>query len=454
MEFLEINNDNHCSKLTDETNKRMYGEVKTDLNIIETYFFRMLPQEVFKNKNLKWLDPGSGTGNFSISIYKILMFSLEDEILNIQERKKYIIENMIYMVEINPENTKILKEIFGEKANIYNTDFLTYSSDFKFDIIIGNPPFNNKGFKKVPTNNKNSKLNDGNTVWTEFVKHSLTLLREDGYLSMIVPAIWMKPDKAKMYDLLTSFKILEMKSFTNTQTNRIFNGEAQTPTSIFLLKKTKSDKIIKIYDENDSIFEYYLNTDNPIPIMGVSIVNKLQRFTNMIGYINVIKSNLPPKHIEIFEKKKDQSNYQNITTCILNQNEPKMIYNYSFVPCPYYKKPKLVLAHGMYGFPFLDEEGLYGISNRDKYIIMDKSVDDLKKLKAFLSTDLALYVFECFKYRMKYLEKYAFEMIPDITMIKDFPEKITNKSVNDYFKFTEYEIENINSIHKKSYNIT
>ena len=454
MEFLEINNDNHCSKITDETNKRMYGEVKTDLNIIETYFLRMLPQEVFKNKNLKWLDPGSGTGNFSISIYKILMFSLEEEIINIQERKKYIIENMIYMVEINPENTKILKEIFGEKANIYNIDFLTYNSDFKFDIIIGNPPFNNNGLKKVPTNNKNSKLNDGNTVWTEFVKHSLTLLREDGYLSMIIPAIWMKPDKAKMYDLLTSFKILEMKSFTNTQTNRIFNGEAQTPTSIFLLKKTKSDKIIKIYDENDSIFEYYLNKDNPIPIMGVSIVNKLQRFTNMIGYINVIKSNLPPKHIEIFEKKKDQSNYQNITTCILNQNEPKMIYNYSFVPCPYYKKPKLVLAHGMYGFPFLDEEGLYGISNRDKYIIMDKSVNDLKKLKAFLSTDLALYVFECFKYRMKYLEKYAFEMIPDITMIKDFPEKITNKSVNDYFKFTEYEIENINSLHKKSYNIT
>ena len=77
---------------------------------------------------------------------------------------------------------------------------------------------------------------------------------------------------------------------------------------------------------------------------------------------------------------------------------------------------------------------------------MDKSVDDLMLLKAFLSTKLALYVFECFKYRMKYLEKYAFEMIPDITKLKDFPEKITNKSVNDYFKFTDYEIENVNNL--------
>ena len=454
MEFLEINNDNHCSKITNETNKRMYGEVKTDLNIIETYFFKMLPQEVFKNKNLKWLDPGSGTGNFSISIYKRLMFSLEDEFTNIQERRNYIIENMLYMVEINPDNTKILKKIFGEKANIYNTDFLTYNSDFKFDIIIGNPPFNSNGFKKVPTNTQVSKLKDGNTIWIEFIKHSFDLLKENGYMSMIVPAIWMKPDKAKVYDLLTSYKILKMKSFTNTQTNRMFNGEAQTPTVIFALQNSKTHNSMIIYDEKDKEYKYNLKKDNPIPIMGISIINKLQKYIDQVGCVDVKKTNLPPKHVEIFEKRKSDSNYKNITTCLLNKNEPMMIYNYSFSPCPYYEKPKLILAHGMYGFPFLDDEGLYGISNRDKYVIMDKSVDDLILLKAFLSTKLALYVFECFKYRMKYLEKYAFEMIPDITKLKDFPEKITNESVNNYFKFTDYEIENINSLHKKSYNIT
>ena len=111
------------------------------------------------------------------------------------------------------------------------------------------------------------------------------------------------------------------------------------------------------------------------------------------------------------------------------------------------------MAHGMYGFPFLDSKGLYGISNRDKYIIMDKSVDDLIRLKKFLSTKLALYIFECFKYRMKYLEKYAFEMIPDITKLEDFPEEISDKSIIDYFKFTEYEKENIINLHKKSYTI-
>ena len=39
------------------------------------------------------------------------MFSLEDEFINLNERKNHIIENMLYMVEINPENCEILVEI-------------------------------------------------------------------------------------------------------------------------------------------------------------------------------------------------------------------------------------------------------------------------------------------------------------------------------------------------------
>ena len=453
MEFLEIKECDHSCKNINEINKLTFGEVKTDFYIIDIYFLNKIPDEVFQNKNLKWLDPGSGTGNFSISIFKRLMFSLHNEIEDVELRKKHIIENMLYMVEINIENIKILRNIFGKNANIYSSDYLLFDESHKFDIIIGNPPYNSNGLKKVPTNSGIKKINDGNTIWTEFIKKSLHLLKEDGYLSMIVPSIWLKPDKAKIYDLLTSFKILRLKSFTNTQSNKMFAGNSQTPSTIFLLQKRKTDNIISIFDEKDKLHSYYLKEQNPIPIIGISVINKLQKYVTIYDCIKVIKTNLPPKHIEIFEKKKKNSNYENITTCVLNKNNPKMIYNYSYVPCPYYNKPKLVLAHGMYGFPFLDDKGIYGISNRDKYLIIDKPIDDLKKLKAFLSTNLSLYIFECFKYRMKYLEKYAFQMIPDITLIKDFPKEITDESVIDYFNFTEYEVENINNLHKKSYNI-
>ncbi len=54
--------------------------------------------------------------------------------------------------------------------------------------------------------------------------------------------------------------------------------------------------------------------------------------------------------------------------------------------------------------------------------------NEFEQLKQFLSTNLALLIFETTRYRMKYLERYAFEYIPDITKLKDFPEIITNKT--------------------------
>ena len=81
------------------------------------------------------------------------------------------------------------------------------------------------------------------------------------------------------------------------------------------------------------------------------------------------------------------------------------------------------MAHKMYGFPYLDISGVYGISARDNYIILqsDYSLAELKELAHFLSTKFAIFIFQCTNYRMRYLEKYAFQFLPVITKITNFP---------------------------------
>ena len=116
---------------------------------------------------------------------------------------------------------------------------------------------------------------------------------------------------------------------------------------------------------------------------------------------------------------------------------PELIINYSNTPLSFSGVPKLILAHKMYGFPYLDVSGEYGISNRDNYVIIKEKHEDLLKLKQFLSTKTALYFFEATRYRMKYLEKYAFQLIPDITHLTDFPTEINDKTIADYFQFDE-----------------
>jgi len=105
----------------------------------------------------------------------------------------------------------------------------------------------------------------------------------------------------------------------------------------------------------------------------------------------------------------------------------------------------------MYGFPYYDSEGIYGLSNRDNYVILRENGQECLKIKQFLSTKLVLYIYESTRYRMKYLEKYAFQFIPDITKLPDFPKDINNESVCAYFGLDENDKNHINSLHKKSY---
>tara|TARA_R110002012_G_C11260196_1_gene567951 strand:+ start:148 stop:492 length:345 start_codon:yes stop_codon:yes gene_type:complete len=110
------------------------------------------------------------------------------------------------------------------------------------------------------------------------------------------------------------------------------------------------------------------------------------------------------------------------------------------------------MAHGMYGFPTIDKDGIYGISNRDKYIILREDMEDLRKLQKFFSTKTALYLFEGTRYRMKYLEKYIFELIPDITKLDNFPSEINDETIASYFGLSDEEKIAIDKLHKKKYN--
>ena len=277
----------------------------------------------------------------------------------------------------------------------------------------------------------------------------------------------MKPDKERIYDLLTQYQILKIRCLSNTETNKIFSGEAQTPTCYFMLKNKPSnvqqkycgaavENVIELYDKDRCEYiPYSFSHGEPIPLFGQSVIQKLKRFKMDLGCLKVHKTNMPSKHAMISKNLCDGYPYINIRTSIINADlNPELILEYSKSPLMFHGKPKLVLPHKMYGFPFLDKTGKYGISNRDNYVIMGKSIIDLKKILAFLSTKTALYIFEATRYRMKYLEKYAFELIPDITRAVDFPKLINDETIADYFGFDDVDRLNIQRLHRKNYTFT
>ena len=111
--------------------KHEFGEIFTPFSLIHN-MFDMLPKTAFSNPNTKWLDPGAGTGFFSMILFQKLNEGLKQHIPDIEKRHWYIINEMMYMVEIQPSNITKLRALFGTNANIIKADFQI--NDKRMDI--------------------------------------------------------------------------------------------------------------------------------------------------------------------------------------------------------------------------------------------------------------------------------------------------------------------------------
>jgi type I restriction-modification system DNA methylase subunit len=98
-----------------------------------------LPKTVWKDPTKTWLDPCAGLGNFSVLILKRLMKGLKTWQPNEELRKKHILENMLYHVEMNPESVEKLQRVLNPegkyKLNIKCSDFLTFDKGKKTPLF-------------------------------------------------------------------------------------------------------------------------------------------------------------------------------------------------------------------------------------------------------------------------------------------------------------------------------
>ena len=453
---------------TSNNAKNNYGIVYTPDPLVDK-ILDLIPKHYYENPHLKWLDVGAGNGAFSLNLYNRLVTNLAQTFPNLETRRNHIIKNMISLCEIYPPHIEKLNELFSRDANIISSDFLTLelNKDVKhFDFIIGNPPYNINGALKTPTNKSLKKNNDGKQIYVDFVKKSLTLLNKCGHLALIIPSLWLKPDKAGLYYSLlhSNFVIEKLHCLNTSETQKAFLYKAQTPTCFFYghLKEKEKEKekdkqvSLAIYDKlNKSYVDYVLRPNYPIPTNGINIINKLLHYVDKVGHLKVYKSNNPPKNSLFYNNNNNNNNnpHPNIQTTKLYKKTPLLIINYSNNLQHYANQPKLILAHKMYGFPYLDSSGVYGISTRDNYILTsaDYSINELREIQAFLSTKIALFIFSTTNYRMRYLERYAFQYIPAITKLKEFPSLLNldpnsrEKLIINFFNFSNNEETIINN---------
>ena len=318
-------------------------------------------------------------------------------------------------------------------------DFLRVSGEY--DLVVGNPPYNSGGAIWVPSNPLTRSSKDGVAVWRSFLRHGLSLLKPHGVLVFLIPAMWMKPDRAGLYEVMTSLRIERIRTFDADETRRLFKSNAQTPLSLVRVRKSAPMDTFSLYNPHTRTFDSYDHLCGmPIPMRAASIISKIRTRLGAANVgVDVIKCGNPHKTTRFSHSKSPDTPYPCVVATHLGKAAPYLVVRYTDKPTPYSDCPKLILGHLMHGIPFHDRQGTYGIGKRDLIVILGDE-ELLSKTARFLRSRIVQYLFRSTRYRMRFLEKYAFLFLPKIESLPDWRRE---SDIYDFFNLTNSERDEI-----------
>ena len=341
-----------------EEEKNLFGEVFTPIELV-CEMLSKLPKPVWTDKNMKWFDPANGIGNFPIVVYYKLMVTLKSVIGNSKKRSKHIIEQMLYMNELNPVNVGVCRRIFkmidpDATPNIFKGDFLE-KSEFggisKFDIIIGNPPF------QMPKKEETGTTAGKGTLWDKFITKSLDFIVEGGFLVFITPPPWRKPE-SDLYKLMTKDnQLLYLHIYNKKQGQTLFHVSQRV--DLYIIEKTPNYKNTQIVDEQGDKIELDLSEWVFLPNYAYKTIQKIM--TSQDG-INIIYNTFYHGSSKMDKTKKEKNNFYKYPVVHgITQEGLGLIYS-NDKSKGHFGVSKVILNVNENQYPENDYDGKYGMS--------------------------------------------------------------------------------------------
>ena len=193
--------------------------VRKNIELLKKY----LPEEIKEDFTI--LEPSCGSGEYIKALCEDDMFSL----------------CKITGVEINKTIFDAIKKLHDTNMNItlLNSDFLKYSCDSTYNLILGNPPY--FVLKKEDVVSEYNKFYDGRpNIFILFVVKCLGMLANGGILSFVLPKSFLNClyyDKTRKY-INDNFMILDIVECSDDK-----YIETAQETIIIILKKPNASPV-------------------------------------------------------------------------------------------------------------------------------------------------------------------------------------------------------------------
>jgi hypothetical protein len=377
---------------------------------------------IFSDPKKTFCDPVMGTGTFLIAIKERLMEGLKKAIPDEAKREEHIINNMLFGSDINQSKVNIAKKLLGNSNHINKEDSLTKNWNMKFDVVVGNPPYQAESHK--------GGAGSGNAIWQNFVVLSFNILKDNGYLCFIHPVGWRTDVGRKKMKEAQNFLFNNQILYLKTQIP--FPGVGTT-VDWYVVEKTPRYKETEVdfLDGKQNI----MITTPPIFAYGGDMLKSIIK-----KVLTVENNGLVPSQFFWIDKSKEGGKYKYAHGAGYTKNE----WKYFSTPHEDQFKPKVIMSGVRKLRPFYDK-GELGIGGHVHYILV-KNKQEADFLIAVINSKLMTFLQKMFTTTFWDGDSSHWNTTYPISKIKiDDKQLNSDKDVYKYFNLNKEEIDYIES---------
>ena len=343
----------------------MLSRLKFEIEgLFQEIYDERLPETLFMSDDTTFVDiQAAGLQSIIPLVNKLRKYGHSDE--NIRSRVFAFMENDLYLnyVQVKNSDLPVTFDIYKE------------SIDMKFDVIVGNPPYQIKvGPRKTEP------------IWDKFVFKGFDLLNEDGYMVLIHPSGWRNVDGRfkRVQEVLKSktLKYLEMHS----EKDGIETFGASIIYDLYVVQnKDNEGELTTIKTFDGEVILKDVTTMDFIPN------SNFDKVLSLVAFKDEEKMNVIYSRSAYGTDKRNTSKIQDdeyVYPCVCNvakSEECTLMYS-NTNQNGHFGISKLICGSASSGTNyFIDEEGQYGITQFSFGIVED--IEKLESLKTALKSE-------------------------------------------------------------------
>jgi len=242
----------------------------------------------------------------------------------------------------------------------------------KFDAIIGNPPY-----QKAKNMREGGKAGTtGGDLWSKFIPKAINLTKEHGYIALIHPPMWRKPEHL-LYPIMASKNLCYLEMHSEKDGRQTFN--ASTKYDWYILQNTTYNGNTTITNEMGGKHVFDLRDYRWLPCFGFDVISKiLAQGKDKTCEVLYSRSEYGTDKAWMSDKENGEFKHP----CVYSMTKDGFGCWYSSIKKDFaFGVPKVILGWGRYLYPLIDMEGKYGLTQNTFAIKVDskKEAENIKR---------------------------------------------------------------------------